>query len=81
VAMSGGRVSPTTARDGHGERASDQDQIAASLDRIKGLCQALERASRTSAQHRALAENLHWESAAYLALVDACRGVDRKSEH
>jgi hypothetical protein len=60
---------------------SEQDQIAARLDRIKGLCQALERASRTSSRHRALAEELHLESAAYLALVDARRGVDRKSDH
>jgi hypothetical protein len=59
---------------------SEQDQIAARLDRIKGITEALGRVSRMSAQHRALAEEMHWESAAYLALLDAPRGVNRKDD-
>jgi hypothetical protein len=61
-------------------RMSKQAQIAAGLERIKYLTEALARASPASAQHRALAEELHWESARYLALVDAHRGVDRKDD-
>ena len=56
------------------------DDIAARVERIKYLSEALSRVSPTSAQSKVIAEEIHGESAAYLALVDAQRGVDQKDD-
>jgi hypothetical protein len=57
-----------------------QEEIEARLDRIKGLCRALAQGPGTSTRSKVLAAAIHRESAAYLALVDAQRGVDRKDD-
>ena len=56
------------------------DGIAARLERIKYLTEAQAHVPATSAPYRVLAKEIHTESAAYLALVDAQRGVDRKDD-
>jgi hypothetical protein len=50
------------------------------LERIKSLLNTLHRTSTRSPQYTAVAEEIHAESVAYLALVDAERGVDRRQQ-
>ena len=54
------------------------DEIAARLERIKYLSEAQAHLSLNSAQFKVLGEEIHTESAAYWALIDAERGVDKK---
>ena len=55
-------------------------EIDALLDRISGLWAQLPGVAPGSKPHAALLEKIHIESAAYLKLADAARGVDRMAE-
>jgi hypothetical protein len=54
------------------------DGIAARLERIKYLTEAQAHVPATSAPYRVLAKEIHTESAAYLALVDAQRALTER---
>jgi hypothetical protein len=53
------------------------EELDAREARIKALWDELIRTPRDSPRHRVLVEDIIEESAAYLAVVDAARGVDR----
>jgi hypothetical protein len=59
-------------------KAPGYDEVAARLERITYLCEAQGHLSRDSARFTVLADEIHRESAVYLALVDARRDVDHK---
>ena len=54
------------------------DEVAARLERITYLSEAQGHLSRDSARFTVLADEIHRESAVYLALVDARRGSDHQ---
>jgi hypothetical protein len=54
------------------------DDLYARVERIKLLMEELTRTPRTSPSHRAVLEDIYAETAAYVAAVDAARGVDAK---
>jgi hypothetical protein len=56
------------------------DDVDARLARIKVLMNELMRTPRPSLRHLALVEEIHAETAAYLAAVEAVRGGDRKTD-
>jgi hypothetical protein len=56
----------------------EYNDVAARFERIKYLSEAQARLSRDSARFTVLADEIHRESAAYLALIDARRSVDQK---
>jgi hypothetical protein len=56
------------------------DEVRARLERIKALMSELTRTPRPSARHLALVEEIHAETAAYLAALEAAQGVDRKRD-
>jgi hypothetical protein len=59
---------------------SSHEDVVARLEHIKSLWDQLRRTRPKSRKYRALVEEIHAESAAYLAVVDAVRSVDAKTE-
>jgi hypothetical protein len=59
-------------------KASEYDEVAARLERITYLSEAQGHLSRDSARFTVLADEIHRESAVYLALVDGRRGFRPK---
>jgi hypothetical protein len=59
---------------------SSQKTLGGRLDRIKYLCEARADVSQNAAGRQVIAEAIRRESVAYLALVDARRGGDRRQD-
>jgi hypothetical protein len=63
-----------------GVSTSPHDDVYTRLERIKALWDQLSCTRPKSRKYRSLVDEIHAESAAYLAVVDAVRGVDRKTD-
>jgi hypothetical protein len=65
----------------HSQQTIDaHEEINAILRRVTGFWAQLAGVPRKSKRHRALSEQIRMESAAYLKIADAARGVDRIAE-
>jgi hypothetical protein len=56
------------------------EELAARQARIKAIWEELMRTPRESPRHRVLVEEIIEETAAYLAVVTAAQGVNRKPD-
>ena len=61
-------------------KMSAHAEVNALLERIKGFWAQLPRTRPDSKSRKALVDKIHVESAAYLKIADAARGVDRKAD-
>ena len=59
---------------------SAHEDVYARLERVKSLLVTLAAMTAKSPEYRAVVDEIHAESVAYLASVDADRGVDRRHE-
>lgn len=59
---------------------SPYDEVYARLERIRELWRELQRTPADSRRYKALVEEVHTESVAYLALVEAQKNASRKSD-
>jgi hypothetical protein len=61
-------------------KMGEQAEVTALLERIQGFWAQLPGTRPESKAHKALVDRIQTESAAYLKLADAARGVDRKAD-
>src|SRR5580704_428686 len=59
---------------------SPHPNVYARLERVKALWVEISKTPKTSARYQVLADSIRAESGAYLAGVDAARGVDRRRQ-